>query len=368
MTDKSANDAQTSSDDAGAQLTPPAVALHATQYNEWYPRHARVAPRSVIIDVASIEPDFLAWLEADGLVLPKNSGVARPANQKRRDDMETDAMSLPSDDEDDEDAPEFPALTSALRKAIDEYGAVFPKVNWSAPLDAAWMMPGNTLKCNSPSDVYLLLKSSDFVARDVEQVAELAQAVPDTKLVLVLKEWVDMPHAHEFRCFVRDGRLIAICQREIAFYEHLQNADAQETIRRTINKFFQDHIANDTLRDCMFDVHLNNSLGRAKLIDINPWLPRTDTLLWTYEELDEAAESAAADSTASSAADSTASPAKQPAPLRVISSRAQASQSQPTYACNMVPADVKDVGEGKNVAEFARQWHDYLAASTAEDP
>ena len=334
------------------QLTDPADALYATQYNEWYARYKDAAPRSTVIDVASVEPEFLSWLDADGLVLPKNSGASRPANQKRRDDMEADAMSLPSDD-DDEEAPEFPALTNMIRHAISEYGAVFPKVNWSAPLDAAWIMPGNTIQCRLPSDVYLLLKSSDFISRDTEQVAELARARPDSRLVLVLKQWSEMHHAHEFRCFVRGGNLIAICQREIAYYEHLQAEDAQMHIRRAIASFFITHLAHFQLRDYMFDVYHDDTLRRATLIDINPWLPRTDTLMWTYEELDNAAVNWSADA---------------PTPLRVIMSRAQATQSQPTYSGNMVPADVMEVGAGRNVAEFAREWHNYLAASTAEDP
>lgn len=336
------------------QLTDPAVALHATQYSEWYPRYEAIAPRSIVIDVAALEPNFLQWLDADGLVLPKDSGVSRPSDQKRRDDQEVDAMSLPSDD-DDEDAPELPALTDAIRHAISKYGAVFPKVNWSAPLDAAWMVPGNTLECKSPSDVYLLLKSSDFVARDMEQVAELALAVPSVHPVLVLKQWSDQPHAHEFRCFVRAGRLVALCQRDITFYAHLQNNDVKDQIRRTIADFYTKYLAADPLKDCMFDVHLDAKLRRTTLIDINPWLPRTDTLLWTYQELDEAAIAAAS--------------TEELPPLRLIVSEAQASQSQPTYCGNMVPADVMEVGAGRNVAEFAREWQNYLSkASSAEDP
>ena len=36
--------------------------------------------------------------------------------------------------------------------------------------DAYWVLPGNTLKCSSPADVYLLLKSSDFIHHDLSRV------------------------------------------------------------------------------------------------------------------------------------------------------------------------------------------------------
>ena len=36
--------------------------------------------------------------------------------------------------------------------------------------DAAWVNGGNTLQCSSPADVYLLLKSSDFIQHDLSRV------------------------------------------------------------------------------------------------------------------------------------------------------------------------------------------------------
>ena len=47
-------------------------------------------------------------------------------------------------------------------------GAVFPKLNWSSPKDAKWIMPGNTIKCQNVSDVYLLLNSSDHIGDDLD--------------------------------------------------------------------------------------------------------------------------------------------------------------------------------------------------------
>ena len=55
-----------------------------------------------------------------------------------------------------------------MKSAIDSLGGeVFCKLNWSAPRDATWISLGNSLKCTTPAQVYLLLKSSEFVQYDL---------------------------------------------------------------------------------------------------------------------------------------------------------------------------------------------------------
>ncbi len=45
------------------------------------------------------------------------------------------------------------------------------KTKLSAPQDASFMLAGNTLSCQHPEDIYLLLKSSEFLGRDLEQIS-----------------------------------------------------------------------------------------------------------------------------------------------------------------------------------------------------
>lgn len=129
------------------------------------------------------------------------------------------------------------------------------------------MVPGPALKCQSPADVYLLLKSSDFISHDLDHAFELCIDTPskavstgttiesttsgsnqedliestsrlrvidesgsnssssdeeegeevikvfqsskkDYEFELVLKKWFDMPKSQEWRCFVKDKKLI----------------------------------------------------------------------------------------------------------------------------------------------------------------
>lgn len=107
------------------------------------------------------------------------------------------------------------------------------------------MIPGQNLKCQNPADVYLLLKSSDFISHDLDHALEgcidypprpsvptppaTAQPPPELgeeelarltisggsgdtsasqrpyEFELVLKKWFDMPKSQEWRCFVREG-------------------------------------------------------------------------------------------------------------------------------------------------------------------
>ncbi len=131
------------------------------------------------------------------------------------------------------------------------------------------MVAGPPLKCQCPADVYLLLKSSDFISHDLDHpfdlcddapppptpttppAAEAAAASPDDavpgtgasmyrnpaeetssdeddspstrgegrrerrevgyEMELVLKKWFEMPRSQEWRCFVKDKQLVGEC-------------------------------------------------------------------------------------------------------------------------------------------------------------
>jgi hypothetical protein len=81
------------------------------------------------------------------------------------------------------------------------------------------------LKCTSPADVYLLLKSSDFVAHDLtaqsvfegcqsrshgqeQEQGEEEEEDKAYRLELVLRKWFAIDPSREMRAFVRDGVLI----------------------------------------------------------------------------------------------------------------------------------------------------------------
>ena len=57
-------------------------------------------------------------------------------------------------------------------------------------------------------DVYMLLKSSDFVTHDISSESVFGDCGPGEEqydLELVLRKWYHVDPGREFRCFVRNG-------------------------------------------------------------------------------------------------------------------------------------------------------------------
>jgi hypothetical protein len=71
-----------------------------------------------------------------------------------------------------------------------------------------------------PDNVFTALKSSVFIVHDLE--TPFHQHIPDIAYFLTLKRWHNLNRGMEFRCFVNDGRLVAISQRDCtAYFEFL---------------------------------------------------------------------------------------------------------------------------------------------------
>ncbi len=105
----------------------------------------------------------------------------------------------------------------------------------------------------------------------------------------MLKKWFPLNRSYEFRCFVRSHRLIALCQRDMTFYDHLQDAYLQNEIRGAIWDFHEEVMRAKKEWECadyIMDVYCTKDLGRVWLVDVNAWLPRSDALLWGWDELD----------------------------------------------------------------------------------
>ncbi|BGP48621.1 hypothetical protein JCM10450v2_004497 [Rhodotorula kratochvilovae] len=391
-------------DPDAADLFPPLRTqdVLACQFSAWYPLYKRVSPKATVIRPIPHQADFLDYLESDGLFLPEGSGpmgLSELSDSEDEDDGPADPSASSSDSDDDNEPVRqysFPHLDTEIRAVLDRYdGAVFPKLNWSSPQDAAWMIPGQSLKCQTPADVYLLLKSSDFISHDLDHAfddcvdypppasaATSTSSVPAPELdeealarltissapsddapvpastrksrpytfELVLKKWFDMPGSQQWRCFVRDNRLLGISQRDTTFYDFLQSPSTQQDLRERITRFWEEDIQPKApLSSYVIDVYLTRDASRVFLVDLNPYAPRTDPLLFTYASL---------------LALSLSPPA---APeLRLIASASEGASSLPRYSHNRYPKDVVEMSEGQSVAEFAREWMGRVAEAAAE--
>ncbi|OAA32047.1 cell division cycle protein 123 [Moelleriella libera RCEF 2490] len=385
------------SGDGREPVFPPVTKDHIQNcsYDAWFSKYRSSSLKSKIIPLPQV---FVAYLQEDGILLADEDSAVALADPEWH---SAGAMGTPTarsqDDSSDEDSEDeavrlppnqrFPDVHEQIKKVIVELGgAVAPKLNWSAPKDAKWVSPHqNTLKCTSPNDIYLLLKSSSFVSHDLDHAFDGCTPAPPSRPfapVLVLRPFFTPHVALEFRCFVKHRSLIGISQRDLNYYAFL--SDLLPHLRNKINKFFMDTLRLTFPDACFtFDVYLpedpvaDDGLGRVRLMDINPWAPRTDSLLFSWQELLDADVkaplygSAAAEHVAELSADETAAEEADDdvavnhhlhglPELRIIEKDDPAAFnfSSPQYSAHKLPREVVDAsmaGEG-GLREFAQQW------------
>ncbi|KAK7755395.1 hypothetical protein SLS62_002622 [Diatrype stigma] len=442
--------------DAAAAIRFPPVTrdhiLHCS-YDYWFPKYRTSCIKSRIIPLS---PEFVEYIREDGIVLADDDGNAGegdgddddeewqigPTGAQPRIPSGPGSDSDSDSDEDDDDEPpklppnqRFPELHQAIKDRIAELGgAVAPKLNWSAPQDATWISPHqNTIKCTSPNDVYLLLKSSNFITHDLEHAFDACTPTaapaavsasasvsppassttptptttnptttttsnkstqPPFQPVLVLRSYFNPHTAMEFRCFVKHRNLVAISQRDLRHFDFLRSLRA-DVVARAAQLF--NHRLRFTFpeRSFAFDVYIperdgsredddagggRGPLGRARLIDINPWAPHTDSLLFGWQELldmevpgpilgtssddghDEEGGGADADGNGNGDEDEDDDEEDFVPELRLVEEDDQAAFnfSSPQYSAHKLPKDVVDAslaGEG-GMREFAQKWRE----------
>lgn len=329
--------------------------LLSFQFSSWYPTFSSISIKSTVI--RPLDQPFKEYLDSDGIFVPE--GSENPLAESSLSDQEDE------DDNDDDAAVgrsfSFPDLDERIRQAINEYGAVFPKLNFSSPKDAAWVLPPSSpLKCTSPSDVYILLKSSDFVSHDlsIDTIFEGCQYDPSNpppyQLELVLRKWYPIDRSREFRCFVRDGCLIGISQRDTNFYDFMNEPQTQSKIVETLQRFWKDKIKSKWHghQNYVFDVLMTRDLSRGHVLDFNPYAPRTDPLLFTYGEL------------LSISTQELSTPE-----LRIIDSPLHpvASRNAPAHQHNMLPIEALALSSGRDINDFSDLWKKKIQQSMNDD-
>lgn len=269
----------------------------ACSFDSWYEKFREITLRSCVIPLPE---DFVSYLLADGICMP--SGVGFNGGGEG-DDSDGEWGDGGSDSEDgneatDNSAASFPELQARVDEAIVSLGgSVLPKLNWSAPKDARWVLGG--LQCTTALDVFMLIKASDFVAHDLCHSLDHCEGSrhrPD-EFCLVLRRWYDIDEAGEFRCFVHGGRLLAVSQRHTSVYfPHLCEAAFMDAVVAQVTTRFEMHIQEGfPLQRYAFDVFVGRPPRRkVSLIDFSPWGATTDPLLFDWEELHEIATSTAA--------------------------------------------------------------------------
>ena len=358
----------------------------------------------------SLSPAFLEYLRSDGIVLPPEDNAYQSiSNDDNSGQFSRVASPTISDTEDDESDPSLAWLDihGKVKTTIAELdGSVVPKLNWSAPKDATWIATTNSMECCTPNDVYLLLKSSDFITHDLEcafddceddseKYATSAEEENDAIAPRANTQSIGMPNeipyhlvlrktipsittSLEFRCFVRGRLLLCACQRDLNHYDFL--FALEPTILNLIQKFFISNL-KETFPDenFVFDVYIPPPHSRVWLIDINPWAPRTDPLLFSWLEIlemegtdhREAISGLKISEGNSESDDSLEGEILLEPELRLLKRDDPEAYgfSTPQYSAHKLPKDVVDASaDGRSgLTEFMGQWRDIVAAQKRDD-
>ena len=383
-------------------------------------RYRTISPKARLLQLPA---PFLDYLRADGIILPSDDEVVRPEWSDTDSGIfsgsDNVANQSESEDEDEDVAAGWRHTHNAIKNIIAELGGkVAPKLNWSAPKDATWMN-ANTMICRTPNEIYLLLKSSDFITHDLEHAFDDTVDSHSSNLTtdsipyhLVLRKAIPgWNPSIEFRCFVRRRRLLCICQRDLNHFNFLFDMSGQ--LRSRIQEFFDVRL-RDTFPDenFVFDVYVPQPYNRVWLVDVNPWAPRTDPLLFSWMEIltmpdppeiedvepdfvrlslngipervrdgllermrqaakdDEEKEN---DDDSNPAEEEDSSDAEEEIwlpELRLVrkTDPEAFSFNSPQYSAHKLPKDVVDASQsGEGLREFARDWENILAKRQRED-
>ena len=272
-----------------AVLHPAEADRLATQFTSWYPLLEDVTMKSRTVPLSDA---FLEYLKEDGIVLPKSSEGVFGLDQLSDDSGDEEVVEVKEEGagggEEAAAVRDFPELDAQITAAMSELGgSVFPKLNWSCPLDAAWINAGS-LKCQRLADVYMLLKASDRVLFDVEcmlQGTGRDKNRPEC-VTLVLRKWANLSPSMEFRAFVRDNVVVGICQRDCtAFYDFLLRESEADDLAALVEAFCASRLAHRLpLSSFIADVYVDKA-RRVWVVDINVFGPPTSSLLFDWHEL-----------------------------------------------------------------------------------
>lgn len=333
-------------------------------FSSWYPKYKKYTPKSKIIK--PLPQAFIDYLSSDGIDLPDDGHY--PVNMGDGDEEYSDWSEDDAESSDEEEPrvpkkpvseifKEFQEVHDEIKDTIKEWGPVTPKLNWSAPRDATWILATNTMKCENASDVYLLLNASNYIMHDLTHAfSEVTETTEDNiketqqDYELVLRKWFSVNPALEFRVFVKFGRIVGVTQRDLNYYDYLENL--KRVFRNLIDDFFEDVLV-DTFPDSnyVFDVYLPRPFQKVYLLDINPFSRTTDPQLFTWHEITEIKEDDEDDYE-----------------FRLVTETNKGRFAVKEHTENQVPKDVVDASlDSSAMAELAKEWKELQMKAEKEE-
>ncbi|XP_055380916.1 cell division cycle protein 123 homolog [Condylostylus longicornis] len=247
--------------------------LDICSFKSWYKKFEKITIPSICIHIPK---DVLEYFRDELVILPKECYTSIV-----EEDSEWD------NEINEDNTPEYPEFSNNIRNAIKELdGSVFLKTNWHCPKDAFWITAGQTLKVKDIIDAYQLIKASSIIKRDLNFWYLDNQNNQSTRdFYLILRKWMDIHPGTEFRCFVRNNKLIAISPRDWPqFHKHI--IQQKHEIVNDILSLFKEKIQYQfPLDDYCFDV-VRQRKDNVILLDFSTFEENfTDALAFDWEFL-----------------------------------------------------------------------------------
>ncbi|KAL5577342.1 hypothetical protein UlMin_019041 [Ulmus minor] len=268
--------------------------VNRCQIQEWFPKFESF---SIKTRIHKLPESFVQYLVDDSgpFLLPTSvtNEDALPNRIHNPEEEEDYQVLEASDDESEEPSlpPSFPELELEIKESIESLGgSVFPKLNWSAPKDAAWISTTGNLECTSFSEIALLLRSSDSLIHDLchayDSCSDKTSSRPHSFFLALRKWYSSFRPEMEFRCFVKNRNLVGISQRDVTtFYPAL--LETKNSLQALLHGFFINVVRpRFESENYTFDVYVTRD-ERVRVVDFNPWGAFTLPLLFTWEELEQ---------------------------------------------------------------------------------
>jgi len=177
------------------------------------------------------------------------------------------------------------SIYEKLKKEVIKFPkGCFVRLGSRSPKDSLYDSP---LKCFTENDVIQRLTGCSERILD-----DLSMAINNNyEPYIFLREWKEIPEWAEFRCFMKDRKLIGISQYNYlkgkVYSEIIENKDI---IIKYINDFFEYFKQTSHLDNVIFDVYFekrvkdNINYWEIKLLEINPFFELTDPCLFDWRK------------------------------------------------------------------------------------
>lgn len=165
--------------------------------------------------------------------------------------------------------------------AIMGWDRKFVRLNSRSPKDGAW--PFAVPVTISGKEALSILAGSNRVIEDLVQF----KYVPEQPVYICLRDFVPgMTPDREFRCFVKDGELIAVTHYD---YQNAMKApeDGGAALRGLIDNYFNNKLKPVLHMDTVvFDLYIGS--GEPMVIEINPYGLSDPCFFLSYEHVENA--------------------------------------------------------------------------------